>query len=177
MLGTTARRDRSGCGEDRRLSQRMIFPRTTRRPMANPRLPTEISEYIVDFLSDDAGTLKQCCLVSKSWVPCARKHIFSGVYFDYPADLEAWKKAFLDPANTPAYHTRLLYVSCIEVITAADAEEGGWIRAFSNVVRLVMWNGARNFHLMTSADSHISLHRFHGLSITGSRSCLLSPSA
>ena len=145
--------------------------------MANPLLPTEISEYIVNFLSDDAGTLKQCCLVSKSWVPCARKYIFRKVYFIYPADLEPWKKAFPDTSNSPAYYTRFLYVGCTEVVTAADAEEGGWIRAFSNVVRLVMWNGARNFHLMTSANSHISLHRFRGLSITGSRSCLLSPSA
>ena len=115
--------------------------------MTNPHVPPEISQYIVDYLHDDPETLKQCCLVSKSWVPCARKHVFGQMDFKNSTDLEAWKKAFPDPANSPAYYTRFLEIGCVELVTAADAEEGGWIRAFSNVVRLDVWNhGAANLH-------------------------------
>ena len=32
-------------------------------------LPQEILDYATDFLYDERETLKQCCLVSKSWVP------------------------------------------------------------------------------------------------------------
>ena len=116
--------------------------------MAIPRLPPEISQYIIDILHNAPRTLKQCCLVSKSWVPRAWKHIFGQIYFNCSADLEAWKRAFPDPANSPACYTRLLSIDCVEVVTAADAEEGGWIRAFSKVVRrLEVWSdGARTLH-------------------------------
>ena len=112
-----------------------------------PRLPLEISEYIVDFLHSDEEALGQCCLVSKSWVPCARKHIFCEVGFEYSSHLEAWKEAFPDPANSPGYYTRSLYVRCLKDVTPADAEMGGWIRAFSNVVQLDLFICARNLHL------------------------------
>ena len=104
--------------------------------MPNPHLPPEILDYTVDLLCDKPATLKECCLVSKSWVPRTRKHLFTDISFNSFDDLEAWKKSFPDPANSPAYHTHSLSVGCPRFITVADAEEGGWIRAFSRVVRL-----------------------------------------
>jgi len=104
--------------------------------MSNPHLPPEIHDYTVDFLHDKPATLKQCCLVSKSWVPRARRHLFASINFDSVDDLEAWKETFPDPTNSPAYHTRSLFVGCPRLVTVVEAEEGGWIRAFSRVVRL-----------------------------------------
>jgi len=104
--------------------------------MSVPDLPREILDYTIDLLHDEQETLKQCCLVSKSWVPYARKHLFAEVSFYCTEDLEAWKETFPDPVDSPAHHTRSLIVGCPESVTAADAEEGGWIRMFSRVVRL-----------------------------------------
>jgi len=104
--------------------------------MSNPPLPREILDYTVDLLHDKPDALKQCCLVSKSWVPRTRKYLFASINFNRANDLEAWGETFPDPGNSPAYHTRSLFVGCPRSVTAADAEEGGWIRAFSRVVRL-----------------------------------------
>ena len=110
--------------------------------MPNPYIPQEILDYIVDLLHDKPETLKRCCLVSKSWVPCARKHLFADIQFRTEDDLRSWKKTFLNSANSPAYYTRTLFIDSPRAVTAADAEEGGWIRAFSGISSLDVDNGA-----------------------------------
>ena len=108
--------------------------------------PSEILDYIVDLLHDKPETLEQCCLVAKSWVPRSRKHLFAAIAFHAPSELETWKKTFPDLSDSPAYHTHTLLVECPEAVTAADAEEGGWIRAFSRVKRLYLgWSMASNW--------------------------------
>jgi len=124
--------------------------------MSNPRLPREILDYVVDLLHDEPDALKQCCLVSKSWVSRTRKHLFTDISFNHANDLKAWKKTFSDPANSPAYHTRSLFVGCPRFVTAADAEEGGWIRAFSRVVRFEV-RTRRNYCLATA---FVPFHNF-----------------
>ena len=104
--------------------------------MSCPRLPPEVSEYVIDLLHSQPETLGGCCLVSKSWVPRARKHLFRHVRLRSFDDLKAWQKNFPDPANSPAYYTRSLFIGCAQVIPAAVEEEGGWIQAFSNVTCL-----------------------------------------
>ena len=44
-------------------------------------LPPEILDLIIDHLHDEPATLKTCCVVSKSWVPRTRKHLFALVEF------------------------------------------------------------------------------------------------
>ena len=106
--------------------------------MSNPRLPPEILDHIIDLLHANPETLKQCCLVSKSLIPRTRKHLFSNIKFDVGSPLEAWKKNFPDPANSPAYCTHSLAIGWgyLMSVTVVDAEEGGWIRTFANVVQL-----------------------------------------
>ena len=112
--------------------------------MLRSRFPPEISDCVIDLLHEEPKVLRECCLVSKSWVPCTRKHLFGTVEFNRSADIDTWKKAFPNPANSPTCYTRLLFFTCVEeVITTADADEGSWIRAFSKVVELRVWNGAR----------------------------------
>ena len=141
--------------------QSIIWQQTT---MTNPYLVQEIIDYTIDLLHDDPETLKRCCLVSKSWVPRTRKHLFSHIQFRSPSDLEAWKKTFTDVANPPAYHVRTLVVGCPRFVTASDAEEGGWIRAFSGVTSLEVNSVARYDHGVRTSD--LSLVPFHEFSPT-----------
>jgi hypothetical protein len=106
------------------------------------RFPPELLDCIVDLLHDDPKALSQCSLVSKSWVPRTRKHLFAAIKITSPADLNAWKKTFADPTNSPARYTTTLFVDCSRFDTAADVG-GGWIRLFSGVVELEVWNNAR----------------------------------
>jgi len=119
-------------------------------------LPPEILDTIIDHLRNEPATLKTCCLVSKSWVPRTRRHLFVQVYFNSPfASIELWKKTFPDPSNSPAHHTRTLYVHGPPVTTAAEKGAGGLIRTFRNVV-----------HLELSKMDRASLVPFCGFSST-----------
>ena len=127
--------------------------------MSNRYFPPEILIHIVDNLHDEPQALRDCCLVARSWVPLTRKHLFAVVRFRSPKDLETWKKTFPDPSNSPAYYTHSLWVQCPQIVTAADAEEGGWIRSFSHVVNLNVESSVDGL-----TDSEISLVPFHGIS-------------
>lgn len=100
--------------------------------MSNPHLPPEILDYIVDSLHDEPGTLMQCSLVSKSWVPRTRKYLFAEVRFQGEGYLK-WRKTFPDPTNSPAHYTRTLKVGCALGVT----EESDWIQSFSHVEWLI----------------------------------------
>ena len=116
---------------------------STQTTMPNRSLPPEIPDHIVGFLHDNKELLSQCCLVSKLWVPRVRKHIFAVVKFRTLDDIDAWKKTFPDPFNSPAHYTRTLSISCFEVVTAADAAEGGWIPTFSRLLSLDLDDGQK----------------------------------
>jgi len=126
--------------------------------MPNPRLPQEILEYIVDLLHDEPETLKSCCLVSKSWFPRTRKHLFVNIQVRSAGNLGSWKKTFPDVANSPAYHTRTLFVGCPRLVVAADAEEGGWIQAFYRVTSLDL--GSDNGYIRSSEVSLTPFRKF-----------------
>ena len=126
--------------------------------MPNPYLPPETLDCIVDNLHDESKALQICCLVAKSWLPRTRKHLFADVKFSSSKDLQSWKKTFPDPSTSPAYYTRTLLVGCPQDVTAADAEEDGWIRTFSCVARLEVDTG------WDVNDWGVSLTPFHALS-------------
>ena len=106
--------------------------------MPNPYLPPEILDRVIDLLHDEPEILKRCCLVSKSWIPRTRKHLFASIRFPFEERLKSWKKTFPDPSISPAHHAKTLFVSCPQVVVAADAEAGGWITGFSRIVRLAV---------------------------------------
>ena len=76
-----------------------------------------------------------CCLVSKSWVPRARKRLFARIELQSERHVKSWRKTFPDPANSPARHVRTL---TIFLCTPGDINESSWIRSFSNVNRLIL---------------------------------------
>ncbi|RDX46357.1 hypothetical protein OH76DRAFT_1356237, partial [Lentinus brumalis] len=54
------------------------------------RLPAEVTDNILDYLHDDRPALRTCCLVSRSWLPSCRYHLFSEVVVrsaDHPLSL------------------------------------------------------------------------------------------
>jgi len=109
--------------------------------MLNPYLPQEILDHIVGFLHDKPEALKACCLASKLWVPRTRIHLSANIESNSASDLESWGETFPDITNSLACQTRTLFVGCSQFVVATDAEEGGWIRAFSRVERLNLDNG------------------------------------
>jgi len=127
--------------------------------MSNLCLPAEVLDYIADLLHDREVELRNCCLVSKSWIPRTRKHLFADIRLDGEEDLESWKETFPDPPTSPACYAETLIVGCPRLVTAADAEEGGWIKGFSHVMHLEV--GSRALH---TDKAGVSLVPLHGLS-------------
>ena len=124
--------------------------------MPNPRLPAELLDHIVDLLSDNKRVLRNCCLVSKSWIPRTREHLFSFISFFTPKDLKLWKKTFPDPSASPACYTKTIFIGSSHVLADADAHGGCWLRGFSRVVHLAL--------ILQGHASSISLVAFHGFS-------------
>jgi hypothetical protein len=123
--------------------------------MPNPDLPAELLDLIADLLHDASDALKNCCLVSKSWIPRTRRHLFAKVLFRNTKDLQSWKTTFPDPFTSPACYTRNLSVRFCPVAIAAGGEEGGWIQTFSRTV---------HFEIGTHSEPATFLLPFHGFS-------------
>ena len=121
----------------------------------SPFLPPEILHLIFDHFPDERTTLGVCSQVSSSWTPSARRHLFFQIDFS-PKSFELWIKAFPDPSNTPAHHTRVLSLSGSATVDTAGTNALAWVRAFCNVVYLriasVQWT-----------PGGVSLVPFHGL--------------
>jgi len=122
-----------------------------RTTMCHP-FPPEILDLFVDQLHDEPTALRACCLVSKSWVPRSRTHLFACVKFTQKFPLDLWAETFPDPSDSPAYYTRTLTIQGPLALTSAGANAGRWVRAFHNVVHLRV--------------SNHPLIPFHGLSPT-----------
>jgi hypothetical protein len=100
-------------------------------------LPPEILDLIIDHLHDEPTALKPCCVVSKSWVPRTRRHLFERVEFDgRESSIRSWIKVFPDPSNSPAHHTLSLSIRNSDVVTSASPDAHAWIRSFDHLVKL-----------------------------------------
>jgi hypothetical protein len=132
--------------------------------MPTPHLPAELLDHIVDYLHDTGDALRNCCLVSKSWIPRTRKHLFADIMFLGAEDLRLWKNTFPDPSTSPACHTENLWIACPGAITLADAGEGGWVSTFSRVTRLKVDNTVYPYGNSEAAagfgESLVPFHRF-----------------
>ena len=127
--------------------------------MSVPHLPPELLDHVVNLLRGKKRVLRNCCLVSKSWIPRTRKHLFATIRFETERDLVSWKNTFPDPSTSPACHTETLKIGCSHAVTAADADVGGWIRGFSGVVDLEV--GSQKTY---ADESEISLVPLYGFS-------------
>lgn len=119
-------------------------------------IPPEIIDLIVDNLEDRQSALRACCLVSKSWVPRCRVHLFARVRFTN-SSIESWVKTFPDPSNSPAHYTRSLTFRGRWFLTDAGPVVARRIRAFPfhNVAHLTLG--------FKPSSGLVSLVPFHGL--------------
>lgn len=129
--------------------------------MSNPPLPEELLDHIVDFLHGSKDALESFCLVSKSWIPRCRKHLFDYVEFCHSANLQSWKNTFPDPSTSPARYAKTLLVGCPEFVAAEDAQDDGWIPTFTRVVCLKIDASRARYHYKAP---DIPLGHFRGLS-------------
>ena len=130
--------------------------------MSHPVLPPEILDSIVDLLCDEPEALRQCCLVSKSWIPRTRKHIFAVIVLHTEDNLKAWKKAFQASSNSPACYTRDLTIRFLGVIA-----EDGCIPFFPRIARLeVIETPGFGCGYMNPAAFQIFPHTLKSLSVT-----------
>ncbi|KAF9789183.1 hypothetical protein BJ322DRAFT_1017897 [Thelephora terrestris] len=137
-----------------------------------PYLPPEILDLITDHLRDEPTTLEACCLVSKSWVPRTRRHLFAHVKFgpfQETTSLEWWMTTFPDPSNSPAHYTCTLEISTLTAVKAATTHRNAWVRSFNSIVTLEVntepWGGF-----------DVSLVRLHRLSANLKSLCFNHPS-
>lgn len=86
----------------------------------------------------------------------SRKLLLADITFNTVKNLQSRKGMFLDPSTSPARYPKTLFIDCPHVIPAADAEEGGCIQAFSQVVRLEVECGT-----IRPGDLAVSLVAFH----------------
>jgi len=106
-----------------------------------PRVPQEIIDGILDHLvADSPGLdpfLRSCSLVSKSWVPSCRRHLFHTILFT-PWRVAKWLKAFPVPEESPAHHVRRLHFSLAGYYGAPERffEYTPW---FTNVKRVTLF--------------------------------------
>ena len=125
----------------------------------SPSLPTDILDLIADH--DEITTLRECCLVSKSWVPRTRRHLFAFLEFDASprseSTLELWMKAFPDPSNSPARYTRGLHLARCLAVTVAISKARRWAHSFNHLIYLEVTTAGVD-------DHHISFTQLDGLS-------------
>ena len=124
-----------------------------------PHLLPEIFDCIIDILHDTEDALRNCCLVSKSWISRTRKHLFADIEIHSIGDLESWNETFPDPSASPARHAKTLLVGCPHVVVAVCPDPGRWLAGFSSVVHLEVTCGGLPF-----ADAAVSLIPFRGFS-------------
>ena len=75
-----------------------------------PGIPQEIVDEILDHLATNLGikSLRPYALVSRSWVPSCRRHLFRSVVF-HSKNMDKWLKMFPVPEESSAhYHVRCL---------------------------------------------------------------------
>ena len=60
------------------------------------QLPPELYDYILDCLSEDKPTLRNCALVTRTWLPRARHHLFRSIYIDW-SNCDAFSRLVSNP--------------------------------------------------------------------------------
>ena len=95
-----------------------------------PRIPQEVIDEILVHLT--INSLQSCALVSKSWVPSCRRHLFHIILFASKS-IAKWLETFPVPEESPAHFVRDLRFSIeegYEVFPEAFFEYFSW---FTNV--------------------------------------------
>ena len=121
-------------------------------------IPGELLDHIVDLLHSSQTPLRNCCLVSKSWVSRTRRHLFAEINFQTTKRLQSWKKTFPDHSTSPARYAKTLLIGCPQVVATAGADAGSWIASFSGVEYLAL--GGRDVRARGWEVTFVLFHAF-----------------
>jgi len=123
--------------------------KTKRRPpvktntvAVRARIPQEILDEILDYLAADSdlSSLRSYSLVSRSWVPSCRRHLFHTIHFNSRKAVLSWGEAFPVPEGSPARHVRDLYFSTGDSFYETLSAYTPW---FTNVERVTLLRDGR----------------------------------
>ena len=112
----------------------MVIPAETETVVV-PRIPREIIDEILDYLTADSGpiSLRSCALISKSWVPSCQRRLFHTIHFTPDATIR-WSRTFLLPEESPAHHVKDLRAS----IDGSDRLFFKYTPWFTNLERMTL---------------------------------------
>ena len=113
-----------------------------KRPVVTtPRIPQDIIDEILDHLAADSDieSLRACALVSRSWVPSCRLHLFHTLDLTW-GRMHRCFYAFSVLEESPAHYVRALRIS-IEGINWFPDEFFEHAPRFTNVRNLSLFGG------------------------------------
>jgi hypothetical protein len=85
-------------------------------------LPWELVEIIIDFLRSDLKSLRQACLVSRTWVPICRAHLFRRIVLHWCDDGTRRSNSLLNLlTHTPSIANCIRELSVHEGLTSSDS--------------------------------------------------------
>ena len=136
---------------------------------------------INNLLHDARNALKNCYIISKSWISQNKKHLYARVAFN-PEKPQSRKATSLDLSSPPARYVRPMFIAFSQAFIPVDAEGGGLVPTLPYMVCLTITMSpfSRPTHSRLLLDLSVSLispshhHTFsvsfiHSLS---SRTCL-----
>ena len=149
--------DRCGCLIRLVLVRSKPALRTWHETVMSSSLPPEILNLIIDHLHDEPTMLRACCLVSKSWVPRTRIHLFYRVEFSSSGPtLKLWMEVFPDPSNSPAHYTHSLRLSHLNEVVVVISDAHPWVHSFNSIVELQV-------AIVAQKDYHAPFTRLPGI--------------
>ena len=126
-------------------------------------LPPELYDCILDCLSEDKQTLRNCALVTRNWLPRARHHLFHSIYIEW-SNCYAFTRLL---ASKPELGAR---VATLEIegafgIFSMDRLHGatldGWLRSISPVFPTQLTNLRKLELALITIDAEL-VHSFFG---------------
>lgn len=117
------------------------------KTIAVPKIPQDIIDETLDHLIADPDfsfkSLQSCALVSKSWVPSCRRHLFHTILFN-KENMIGWLEAFPVPEEGPAHHVRHLRILAEERIPKEFFEHIPW---FTNAEKVTLLGAPNWLHI------------------------------
>ncbi|KAJ7160362.1 hypothetical protein C8R46DRAFT_1354058 [Mycena filopes] len=101
--------------------------------MVSPRIPPELTDYIIDLLWDSKSTLHSCSLVCTSWLPSTRHHLFESIVIRPDPKFLV---LLLSPSNIIGIYTKTLDFRCWPMLVAPSVSQNNILSRLPDAVCL-----------------------------------------
>jgi hypothetical protein len=132
--------------------------------LSMPRLPTELTDYIIDFHYSDRKSLEICSLVCRNWLPASRFHLFK-IFGVQQFNVHSFVKLLASPSSTIASHVRTFHIYTHSVDVPVFDVIAPYFEEFIAVKSIVL----EGFHLAPVSEESLSrgLGRIGTMELTG----------